>query len=55
MFCLDNVQVNYHQANALAHGLTQDGQIGLKLRHFRELTRACFPKVTHLACNQACD
>ena len=27
----------------------------LALRRFRELTRVCFPKVTHLTCNQACN
>jgi hypothetical protein len=25
------------------------------LRRFLRVTRACFPKVTHLSCNQACN
>ncbi len=28
--------------------------ICLHLRRFRELTRVCFPEVTHLSGNQAC-
>jgi hypothetical protein len=26
-----------------------------QLRRFRELIRVCFPEVTHLTCNQACN
>jgi Transposase IS66 family len=47
---------NYvHSEIMCSHEAKRGIILRIYLRRFRELIRVCFPEVTHLTCNQACN
>ena len=61
-----NYQIQGLSIHAEVHGTAEPALIflhdwgephapGARLWRFRELTRVCFPEVTQLSCNQACN